>query len=178
MIRKAAEQDLEAVAGIYDRLTDLEETGTGYTGWKKHIYPTIETARSAYEKNELFVMEVDGCVTAAAKINQEQVPEYANCQWQYEVPEDEVMVLHTLVIDPQYSGRGCATEFVKFYEAYALEHGCHYLRIDTNEINTPARKLYRKLKFTERGIVPCVFNGIEGVRLVCLEKKCGEVPEV
>ena len=42
--------------------------------------------------------------------------------------------------------------------------------MDTNEKNTNARKLYKKLGYKEPGIVPCVFNGIDGVQLVCLEK--------
>ena len=33
-----------------------------------------------------------------------------------------------------------------------------------------ARAMYQKLGYEERGIVPCVFNGIPGVQLVCLEK--------
>lgn len=30
--------------------------------------------------------------------------------------------------------------------------------------------MYQKLGYEERGIVPCVFNGIPDVQLVCLEK--------
>ncbi len=57
-----------------------------------------------------------------------------------------------------------------FYEDYALEQGCRYLRMDTNVKNTAARTLYARLGYRETGIIPCVFNGISGVRLVCLEK--------
>ncbi|MBQ0005716.1 MAG: GNAT family N-acetyltransferase, partial [Clostridiales bacterium] len=80
-------------------------------------------------------------------------------------------VLHTLVIDPAAARKGYATQFVDFYENYAREQGAPYLRMDTNERNTRARALYRKLGYEEIGIVPCVFNGIEGVQLVLLEKK-------
>jgi len=31
--------------------------------------------------------------------------------------------------------------------------------------------LYKRLGYREAGIVPCVFNGIPDVMLVCLEKK-------
>ena len=31
--------------------------------------------------------------------------------------------------------------------------------------------MYQKLGYEEIGIVPCVFNGIEGVQLVLLEKR-------
>ena len=60
--------------------------------------------------------------------------------------------------------------FVSFYEQYALDHGCSELRMDTNAINTRARKMYEKLGYEEVDIVPCVFNGIPDVQLVCLEK--------
>ena len=51
------------------------------------------------------------------------------------------------------------------------ENGCPYLRMDTNARNKTARKLYAGLGYWEAGIMPCVFNGIPGVQLVCLEKK-------
>ena len=74
------------------------------------------------------------------------------------------------LVDPQAKGRGYGSRFVDFYESYALEHGCRYLRMDTNERNASARALYRNLGYREVSIVPCAFNGIPGVQLVCLEK--------
>ena len=53
---------------------------------------------------------------------------------------------------------------------YALENGCRFLRMDTNVKNVHARKIYAKLGYREAGVVPCIFNGIEGVQLVLLEK--------
>lgn len=71
---------------------------------------------------------------------------------------------------PAEAGKGYGTAFVYFYEDYAQKNGSLHLRMDTNAINTRARALYKRLGYAERGIVPCIFNGIEGVRLVCLEK--------
>ena len=42
---------------------------------------------------------------------------------------------------------------------------------DTNARNMRARALYQKLGYREADIVPCVFNGLEGVQLVLLEKQ-------
>lgn len=53
----------------------------------------------------------------------------------------------------------------------APTHGCAYLRMDTQAINQGARRLYAGLGYREPGLVPCVFNGIPDVQLVCLEKK-------
>lgn len=171
MIRKACIQDLPAVANIYDRIHDEEEAGRLTIGWNRSIYPTAATAKDAFEKGELFVLEEQGNILAAAKINKEQVPEYDLAQWLWDAPPEEIMVLHTLVVDPIAARKGCGTEFVAYYEQYARDQSCICLRMDTNERNAVARALYQKLGYREAGIVPCVFNGIPGVRLVCLEKK-------
>ena len=42
--------------------------------------------------------------------------------------------------------------------------------MDTNAKNRKARAMYKKLGYEEIDIVPCVFNGIPDVQLVCLEK--------
>ena len=118
----------------------------------------------------MFVLETDAGIAAAARINQEQVPEYRNAAWSADAPPDQVMVLHTLVVSPSLAGRGYGSRFVSFYEQYARERGCPYLRMDTNARNLAARRLYAGLGYREAGIVDCVFNGIPGVRLVCLEK--------
>lgn len=171
MIRRATEKDIPWIVNIYGKIFELEERGKVCTGWRKNIYPTEETAQDAFVKNELFVWEEDGRVLAAARINQEQMPEYASCQWTYHAPDSEVMVIHTLVVDPDFSGHGIGRKFVRFYEELALKCDCHCLRIDTNEKNVAARALYRKLGYNERDVIPCIFNGIDGVQLVCLEKR-------
>lgn len=173
MIRKATKKDIPWIVKIYDKILELEAKGKACTGWIKNIYPTEKTAQDAFADDELYVLEENGRILAAARINQKQVPEYANCQWAYNAPDSEVMVIHTLVVDPDASGCGIGSKFVHFYEEFALKHNCHYLRLDTNAKNTPARALYKKLGYSEQAIVPCVFNDIEGVQLVCLEKKLG-----
>ena len=170
-IRKAVQEDIPKIAAIYDRILTEEESGRAAIGWIRGVYPTEQTALDALHAGTLFVLERDGVVAAAAKIDQNQVPEYANAPWRYpDVPPEQVMVLHTLVVDPAFAGQGCGSEFVHFYEDYALSQGCPYLRMDTNAKNTAARRLYARLGYWEAGIVPCVFNGIPGVQLVCLEK--------
>jgi len=171
IIRKAEEKDLQTVADIYEEIHTAEENGNVTIGWIRGVYPTIDTAREAYECGELFVQEDDGRIVGAGRINQVQVDVYADGAWEYEALDEEIMVFHTLVISPSVSGKGYGTAFVDFYEKYALDNGCRYLRIDTNERNVKARKLYKKLGYREADIKPCVFNGIEGVQLVLLEKK-------
>lgn len=171
MIRNAAKEDIDSVDRIYEAAHGAEEEGRSSTGWVRNVYPVRQTAVHAWEQGELFVMEDGGQVVAAGILNQVQPPAYAECEWEYEASADEIMVLHTLVVDPGSKGRGYGSSFVRYYEEYALDQGCHFLRIDTQEKNAVARVLYNRLGYREAGIVPCVFNGIEGIRLVCMEKK-------
>ena len=171
--RKATFDDLDRIAEIYNRIHDEEEAGRATIGWVRSIYPTRATAETAIRKGTMYVEETEGRVVAAAKIDQEQVPEYAGAAWTVDAPDARVLVLHALVVDPVEAGRGRGSAFVRFYEGEALRRGCPYLRMDTNEKNAAARALYRKLGYRETGVVFCVFNGIPGVRLVCLEKTLG-----
>lgn len=71
---------------------------------------------------------------------------------------------------PSEKHKGYGKAFVSFYEEYARRQGCRELRMDTNVMNVRARAMYPKLGYEERGVIPCVFNGIPDVQLVCLEK--------
>ena len=173
MIRKAVSSDLQAIADLYEKAHDAEEAGIIHTGWQRGVYPTKDTVQAGLDRDDLFVMEEDGKIIGAGVINQLQVDVYEKGSWEYPAKDDQVMVFHTLFIDPACQHKGCGREFLKYYEDYAKEHGCPYLRFDTNEHNLRARKLYKELGYKEIGIVPTVFNGIEGVGLVLLEKYVG-----
>ena len=168
--RKAAASDIDAVTAIYDAILSEEEAGRAATGWKRGVYPVRATAEAALGRGDLFVAELDGRVAAAAVLNQIQVDVYAGAPWEHDAPDEEIFVMHTLVVDPAAGGHGLGRAFETFYEALAREYGCRYLRIDTNVRNTRARALYQKLGYKEIAVAPCTFNGLDGVQLVLLEK--------
>ncbi len=169
LFRKATAADLDGVELLFDEVMTLEEKEPSI-GWIRGVYPTRATAESALQQEDLFVQEEAGALVGAAVINQLQVDVYAHAPWGYPAADEEVMVLHTLCISPRTRGKGYGKAFAQFYEDYALQKGCPYLRIDTNARNFKARAMYKKLGYQEIAIVPCTFNGIEGVQLVLLEK--------
>ncbi|MCR5008293.1 MAG: GNAT family N-acetyltransferase [Oribacterium sp.] len=172
-IRKANKSDLDAVVNIYDEIHQAEEEGTISVGWIRGIYPVKETAEEALKRDDLFVIEKDGIVFGSGIINKIQVDVYKKAKWEHEAEEDKVCVLHTLTISSRAGKKGLGKQFVSFYEDYALENGCSELRIDTNERNRVARKMYSKLGYKEVSIISTVFNGIPDVNLVLLEKYIG-----
>ena len=170
-VRKALADDIDKIEQIYLETHRAEEEGVIETGWIRGVYPVRKTAETALERGDLFVAEEETDIVGVAIINQLQLDEYRDASWQYPAKDEEVMVLHTLVVDPKSFGKGYGKKFVKFYEEYALAQGCSFLRMDTNERNKRARLMYKSLGYTEVGIVGCNFNGIDGVKLILLEKK-------
>lgn len=174
MIRKATDKDIDAIERLYDAIHSVEENGEQTIGWIKGIYPIRKTAEDALQRNDLFVLEDEGIIQGTAIINQIQVDSYKQGNWKCCVDDNQVCVLHTLVISPESKGKGFGKEFLSFYEKYAFNHGCIDLRIDTNARNIVARKMYQKHGYTEIGIIPTDFNGIAGIDLVLLEKYIGK----
>lgn len=180
IIRKATAEDIPAIAAIYDEIHDREEAGEVTTGWLRGVYPVQKTAEDAVARGDMYVQVVSGDdldtagqVVGTAILNQLQVDVYADGEWQYPAEDSEVMVIHTLIISRKTDLKGLGSDFLAYYEAFALEHGCKYLRLDTNARNAAARAFYKRHGYTEIGIVPTVFNGIPGVDLVLIEKKLG-----
>lgn len=172
MIRKATAKDIDAIESIYERIHTAQEQGETVIGWQRGIYPTRKTAEAGLERQDLFVLTDDsGRILGSAIFNQRQDDFYFDAPWQYPVSPEEVMVMHTLAIDPEAGQQGHGSTFARFYEDYALSHGCRYLHIDTNERNENARRFYRNRGYREIGVCPCDFSGLVGVRLVLLEKK-------
>ncbi len=170
-IRKATKTDIEQITAIYEHIHDEESCGRLTTGWIRGVYPIEQTAVDAINRGDMYVCEDKKGILASAIINHQQVDVYSEGNFVYEASDDEVMVIHTLTVEPSATGRGIGSSFVMFYERLALADGCTALRLDTNEKNTGARKLYARLGYREAGIVPCVFNGIPDVNLVLFEKR-------
>ncbi len=198
IIRKATAEDIPAIVAIYDEIHTREEAGEVTTGWLCGVYPVQKTAEDAVARGDMYVQVVsgddavcsddavssddtagsdsvvaDGRVVGTAILNQLQVDVYADGEWQYPAEDSEVMVIHTLIISRKTDLKGLGSDFLAYYEAFALEQGCKYLRLDTNARNAAARAFYKRHGYTEIGIVPTVFNGIPGVDLVLIEKKLG-----
>ena len=169
--RKATASDLDAVTAIYDKIHAQEDAGRVTIGWVTGVYPIRFDAEQALERGDLYVCETEGRVAASGILNQKQVDVYAEGRWAYPADDGAVFVLHTLTVAPDLSGRGIGRAFVQFYEDTARKLGCTVLRMDTNEKNAAARRLYAQLGYREADIVPCAFNSIPNVRLVLLEKE-------
>ena len=102
MIRLATAHDVDGIAAIYDAIHTLEEHGAVSIGWDRAVYPTAETARAAVCRGDMFVDDEGGAIVASAIINRIQPDGYDRIAWRLDAPPEEILVLHTLVVDPAW----------------------------------------------------------------------------
>ena len=115
-------------------------------------------------------VEVDmlGWVVGALTLDQNQDAEYAAVPWT--VSNVPVAVVHRLMVDPEFQGRGIAREMMKFAEHAATSLGGGVLRLDAFTLNPQALGLYRALGYRDvgevrfrKGAFRCFEKGLDGV---------------
>lgn len=147
--RKAEITDRERILEIYDHILDEEEKGPKICGWRRGFYPTPDVADAGIESGEMIVLEADGLVVGSARFNKIQDEVFYKAKWQHDAPEEEVLVLHTLTVDPLCKGHGYGKMILAYYEELARKMNCTELRMDTGGTNSRARKIYADMGFIE-----------------------------
>lgn len=147
MIRKATFNDIEQIEDTYNEHFKHEIEYGAFTVFKKGVYPTKKDAEKAINAGTLYVYEVDGNIAGSIIIDKLQPTEYAGIVWGQTLTDDEVMVIHLLMVRPSMAGNGIATSLVKYAMEMAKNNSCKALRLDTGSQNIPAVSLYKKLGF-------------------------------
>ncbi|MGC6176000.1 GNAT family N-acetyltransferase [Lacrimispora sp. 38-1] len=150
-IRKGTPEDIEQIAELYDAVNDYLESHINYPGWRKGIYPVKEDAKDGVDKGTLYVLWADGKAAGSVVVNQFQEKGYETAAWKQEAKPEEVAVIHTFLVHPDFLGRGFGKNLLEFAEEKAREQKRAVIRLDVNEKNTPAIKLYRKLGYCFAG---------------------------
>ncbi len=169
MIRRATQSDVDAVEASYQQLLEHEAATHSFTNWKPGIYPTRQDAQGALDDGSLYVLQEDGEVCASMILNQHQAPEYAQIDWLYPAAEAKVLVIHTLCMAPDKSGKGYGTQMVRYAMEHARAMGCTVIRLDTYVGNLPAQRLYQKLGFRTSGRKLVKHHGLFDSELYYLE---------
>lgn len=149
---QAEDNDLYEVGMIYQRIHDDLSQTINYPRWPRGIYPTEESAQEAIDKKELYILKDDQKIIGSVILNHDQDLGYEDVEWQVLAKDNEVMVIHTLAIDPLYKGKGYAGLMIHKIKQLAFVKQCLALRLDLTQGNLPARNLYQKHGFYFTGI--------------------------
>lgn len=108
MIKKAEQNDIEAVAASYLELFAYEAVHGNNTNWVPGLYPSKNTAQTAFAKGSLYVLQEGSSFCGSMILNQIQPVEYKAIDWCWQADTTEIFVLHTLCIPPSKKERGMA----------------------------------------------------------------------
>lgn len=147
MIRQAIFDDIDLIEDAYNEHFKHEIEHGAFTVFKKGIYPTKKDAVKAISARSLFVYEENDNIAGSIILNKVQPIEYTKIDWGKVLRDDEVMVIHLLMVRPSMAGKGIASSLVKYAMELAKNSSCKVLRLDTGSQNTPAVSLYKKLGF-------------------------------
>lgn len=158
IIEKGTVNNIDELEILYNNLNDYLEAHVNYPGWIKHIYPVRETAVSGIEADNLFVLKIDGVIAGSVILNHEPENAYDKVKWMLEADYKDIIVIHTLVVNPQFMQRHIAWQLMKFAEEYGIKQNVRSIRLDVSVHNIPAIALYEKLGYNYIGTVDLGLN--------------------
>lgn len=163
---------VEAVYTMLDEVNDI------YLNCREHLfsngilqwddqYPNKSYFQYCIENHDLFVLVKNKEILGHVVLNEWQSDEWAQIDWLGSNP----IVIHSLMINPLYQGKGLGTSFVNACEKYAIEKGYKSVRLDAFSGNEKALQLYKKLGYQERGSVFFKSKPEGHQEYICFEKE-------
>lgn len=160
-IELGTKNNLDEIEDLYENVIDDLDNNINYPGWKKGIYPTRNEGIQGINNQELYVAYSNDKIVGTIIINHQQESNYHLAKWKINVPNNEVYVVHTLAVHPDYKGLKIAQQLLEYIEERAKERAIKTIRLDVRKGNEPAIKLYLKSGYTYVGEVNLDFNGFD-----------------
>lgn len=146
-IRQGVPSDLDGLEGLYNDLHDHLSAGPNYPGWIKGFYPARETAEKGLAENNLYIAFADGRIAGSVVLNHRPEEAYSAVKWGIDADDSQILVVHTFLVHPGFSGMGVGKHLLDFSVQLARQKGMKAIRLDVYRKNTPAIGLYEKCGF-------------------------------
>jgi len=150
-VELATQNDFDAIITFYDDVTKrTPEMGT-YARWQKDKHPTVEGIRAYIDEGSMYVYKECGEIIATMAVTMYQGEEYHAIEWNQQVADNKVAVIHILAVSPDKQGKGIGSKMIREAVHLAQTNGMKAIRLDALASNTPAHSLYMRLGFEYRG---------------------------
>jgi predicted amidohydrolase/GNAT superfamily N-acetyltransferase len=163
-IDKGQVVDLDALWQIYiNGKNHLAEKGINQ--WTDQ-YPTRLILKKDIDNQTLYILKSNKDIIGAIVLDEIQDPEYTTINWLFD--DKKILVIHRLVIDPIYQGRGYAQKLLNYGEDFAEAHGYTSIRLDVYSEHNQVIEFYKRRNYHIRGKVH--FPGRQ-YPFYCMEKE-------
>jgi GNAT superfamily N-acetyltransferase len=156
---------LDEVNEIYLKCRD-QLIQNGIFQWDNQ-YPNKDYFKECIESKVLFVLMNDSEIIGHVVLNEWESGEWGIIPWK----ESKPIMIHSLMINPLFQGKGLGTVFVTRCEECAIEKGYNSIRLDAFSGNEKAIHLYNKLGYQKRGSVSFNSKPDGHQEYICFEKK-------
>lgn len=146
-MRLGDENDIEELEQLYHSINDHLSATINYPGWKRDVYPNRKTAEDGIKEGCLYVAECNEKIVGSIILRHEPEPAYLSVKWMKDLGYEEVLVLYTFVVHPDYLGQGVGQKILNFVIRHGSQSNIKSLRLDVYEYNLPAISLYKKCGF-------------------------------
>ena len=150
-IELATIQEYESVIAFYDDVTARTPEMAVYARWSKGKHPTEEGIRAYIDEGSMYVYKEGGEIIAAMAVTMYQGEDYHAIEWNQQVADNKVAVIHILAVSPGKQGEGIGSKMIREAIHLAKANGMQAIRLDALASNSPAHKLYERLGCEYRG---------------------------
>ncbi|MEC3906170.1 GNAT family N-acetyltransferase [Tamlana sp. 2201CG12-4] len=147
MIRKATTTDIDNILDI-TKACAVHMESIHIHQWNAH-YPNRNAFFEDAERNELYVLEIEGHIIGCITVSTLMDEEYHPISWL--TPNTKNVYIHRLAIHPKYQGKGYAQQLMSFAENHAIENGYLSVRLDTFSQNKRNQKFYESRGYQRLG---------------------------
>lgn len=141
-------EHIDEIELLYNKLNDYLEMHINYPGWKKGIYPIRENAVEGISEGNLFIAKYLDKIVGSVILSHKPEAAYEKAAWLIDADYDDIIVIHTLVVHPDYIHCGVGKAIMDFAVEYSSGIQAKSIRLDVYEGNIPAIHLYEKCGFT------------------------------
>ncbi len=127
-------------------IADMESQGINQ--WDDN-YPTLDYFEKDIYNKALHVIEGENELIGIITFDEFQDEEYKDVQWLTDGGKN--LVIHRLVVDPKWQGRGIAQSLMDYAENYAIANGYISIRLDAFSANPRVLRFYEKRGYTKTG---------------------------
>ena len=152
-VRLGIEDDIDELEQLYHGINDHLAATINYPGWKKGVYPVRKDAERGIREKSLYVAISGDRIVGSMILRHEPEPAYHTVKWMRELTYEEVFVIYTFVVHPDYLGQGIGCELLTYAENLGRASKIKALRLDVYENNVPAIRLYEKCGYQYIGTV-------------------------
>lgn len=157
-IKLAKKENIKEIEKFYEVVVDDLMKNINYPGWEKGIYPTVDDIINGIKNNDLYTAYYNEKIIGSVIINNVQESNYRLVDWSIEAKNNEIYVIHTLAIHPEYKGLKIAMQLLDYAETLAKNNNIKTIRLDVRKENIPAIKLYEKCNYNYVGEINLHFG--------------------